>query len=190
MGSNGNVSFGFRLSTSVLLDDFSVRNSNCGKGAFSQVSVCPQGEGGVHPRPDPSSARHIPPRQKASGQTPPWAEPHPGQNPPPGRHRAPLPYPTPTRWPMLRMVRILLERILVLSGSSPQKLSNIFKFRFLKFGCTVFGCTILAFYGMRFEYIVRMLGRRAICSVADPRFSWGRQPINLLFCTWPRTCSD
>ena len=89
-----------------------VGNSSCGKVMFSQVSVCPQWRG-VHPLillgRHPSLGRHPLGRH-------PLADTPRQTLYPLGRH---LPWtdtpllrpPSPTRWPLQRMVRILLECI-------------------------------------------------------------------------------
>ena len=86
---------------------FIVRNSSCRKVMFSQVSVCPRGEESC----TSPMARHHTPLGRHPGQTPHHP---PGQIPhPPGRH--PLGRHPPGRRPLQRMVRILLECILVSS---------------------------------------------------------------------------
>ena len=70
---------------------FTARNSRCGRVMFTQVFVSPPGGGSVHPL-----GKHAPPDRHL-----PWANTSPRQTPP-SRRRL-----------LQRMVRILLECILV-----------------------------------------------------------------------------
>ena len=111
---------------------------SCGKVMFLHVSVIPSRQtpllAGRHPhgqthtlgrspwQADPSRGRQTPTpagRHPTPGQTPPWC-----RQPPLGRHLAPGQTAPPARHPppgtaMQWMVRILLERILVLFNSLP-----------------------------------------------------------------------
>ena len=91
---------------------FTVRNSNCGKEMFSQVFVKNSVHGGCIPActwADTHPWANTPPGQTPLGQTPgpPWA----------GTPPCPVPARIhPTRLPLQRTIRILLECILVLKN--------------------------------------------------------------------------
>ena len=78
-----------RSTLRVYNEPITVRKRSCGKVMF------------LHPL-----GRHPPGQTHPLGRHPPAGKHHPG--------RSPLPHPTPTRWPLQRTVRILLDCILVL----------------------------------------------------------------------------